>query len=155
MRFSFVLAGVLAASVLATCTRKSDTHAAPANAPPTFDDAATSAAIHAALLTPGSDVLYAAESLPPATAEGWASVEAGAEKVVEGARLMERGARPAGRSEWVRIAKAIEDNAQKSAAAARARNAEAVAAADGDFTAQCEDCHNAFRDHGGGMMKKP
>ncbi len=68
---------------------------------------------------------------------------------------MQSGSLPAGRPEWVRIAKAVEDNAQKSGEAARARNAEAMAMADGQFTAQCEDCHNAFRDTDGGMMARP
>ena len=69
--------------------------------------------------------------------------------------MLQAGSRPAGRAEWIRISGAVEEAARRSAAAAQARDMEALAAADGDFTAQCEDCHNAFRDAGGGMMQKP
>jgi hypothetical protein len=147
-----LLSGAFAST---SCTRKAGEPSAPAVPASSFTDASTGAQIHAALLTPGSDTLYAAESKPPTTAEGWTAVEAGAAKVVEGAALMQTGLRPTGRAEWVRIAKAVQDNAEKSAEAARNKNADALAAADGDFTTQCEDCHNAFRDKGGGMMSKP
>ncbi|MBI1360941.1 MAG: hypothetical protein GC155_11745 [Alphaproteobacteria bacterium] len=140
--------------VLAACSAKAPSTA---TAPPSpgYSDASTSADIHAGLLTPGSDTLYAAESEPPATPEAWAKVEAGAEQLIEGAALMQTGSRPEGRAEWIRISKAVEDAARRSASAAHAHDADALAAADGDFTAQCEDCHNAFRDAGGGMMRKP
>jgi hypothetical protein len=145
----------LALLALTGCTKAADAPVAPASGAPAFSDAATSAEIHAALLTPGSDALFAAESEPPKTDEGWIALEAAAGKVVDGARLLQTGARPAGRADWIRIAKAVQDGAQKSAEAAHAGNADALAAADGDFIAHCEDCHNAFRDAGGGMMTRP
>lgn len=122
----------------------------------TAADQKTSADIHAALLTPGSDALYAVEADAPATDEGWAAAQAAAAKVIEGAALMQTGHRPAGRPDWIRISKAVEDAARRAQDAVRKKDIDALAAADGDFTAQCEDCHNAFRDaEGHGMMSDP
>jgi hypothetical protein len=122
----------------------------------TAADQKTSADIHAALLTPGSDALYAVEADAPATDEGWAAAQAAAAKVIEGAALMQTGHRPAGRPDWIRISKAVEDAAKRAQDAVRKKDIDALAAADGDFTAQCEDCHNAFRDaEGHGMMSDP
>jgi hypothetical protein len=155
MRWLSILCVCLTAVLLTDCTPRENAAGREAAKTTDFSDASTSAQIHSALLTPGSDALFAAESNPPTTAEGWAGVEAGAHKVIEGAALLQTGSRPAKRPDWVRIAAEVEKAARKSQDAARARNIDALAAADGDFTAQCEDCHKAFRDAGGGMMSKP
>ncbi|MBI1361883.1 MAG: hypothetical protein GC155_16525 [Alphaproteobacteria bacterium] len=155
---SGTIGGLLATLSFAACAPKADTAGAATTKAPaadTFSDASTTAQIHAAWLTPGSDALYAAEASPPTTSEGWASVEAGATKVIDGAALLQTGSRPAGRDDWIRIAKAVEAATKKSLDAARAHDADALALADGDFTAQCEDCHKFFRDAGGGMMANP
>ena len=158
MRRSVAAIGIAAALVTA-CTPKVGKPSAgrpqEGATPSPHSEALTSPVIHARFLTPGSDVLFSAESMPPTTVEGWTAVEAGAKKVIDGAIMLQAGSQSAGRPQWLRIAKAVEDGAQKSAQAARAGNADALAAADGEFTAQCEDCHRFFRDTGGGMMSKP
>lgn len=153
------LIGVLGAFALCACSPKAGATASDPStltkATSTFSDASTSEEIHSSLLTPGSDTLFAAESEAPGDAKGWAAVQEAATKVVEGAQLLQIGSRPAGSPEWIRIAKAFEDAARRSGDAVRARNLDALAVADGDFTAQCEDCHNIFRDAGHGMMSSP
>ncbi|MFT3725710.1 MAG: hypothetical protein QM773_19280 [Hyphomonadaceae bacterium] len=137
------------------------TPARPSSAPPTSTSAtpsaaATSAEIHAAFLNPGSDALYAAEANTPIAAGDWARVEAAAVKMAEGAKRMQGGSQSEGRADWVRISKLVETAALRAREAARTKDADMLAAADGDFTAQCEDCHNAFRDKPGqGMMSDP
>ena len=67
----------------------------------------------------------------PLAAQEWANVEASAARMAEVAVLREREA-------------------------AQSKDVDKLAAADGEFTAQCEDCHNAFRDKPGkGMMSEP
>jgi hypothetical protein len=154
--FAWAVAVLAASACSPGSTGASPESAAAENGGRQFADSATSAEIHAALLDPGSDALYTAESEPPATDEGWAAVERAAAKMIQGAALMQTGSRPAGRAEWIRISKLTEDASRKSAAAVRERDVEKLAEADGEFTAQCEDCHNAFRDKaGGGMASEP
>jgi len=157
---TLLVTGAVALMVLAACAPKSTTpntgKEATASEGATFADAATSAEIHEAMLNPGSDSLYAVEADPPMSAEGWAAAEAAAGKVIDGAVELQAGVPPAGQLDWIRISKAVEDAARRAAVAARNKNVEALALANGDFTAQCEDCHNAFRDiDGGGMMSEP
>ncbi len=149
---------VLISLAIAGCAPKTAPTGGPAAGAdlPGLSAASTSADIHTALLNPASNTLYAAESDPPATAEGWAAVEAAAARIIDGARLMQTGLRSQGRADWVRISRLVEEAATRAAEAGRMQDADMLAAADGDFTAQCEDCHNAFRDAaGGGMMSEP
>src|SRR5690242_8305173 len=147
---SLLLLGGLCLLELVSCGPKADTSASPKFASGRdasgFTDSSTSADIHSGLLNPASDALYAAESDTPTTSDGWAAVQRAAAQMIEGATLMQTGSRPAGRAEWIRISKLVEAAARKSAEAVSAKNIELLAAADGAFTAQCEDCHNTFRD---------
>ncbi len=152
--------GAVTLMLLVACAPESTTSnvgkEAAASEGATFAKAVTSAEIHEAMLNPGSDSLYAVEADPPATAEGWAAAEAAAAKVIDGAVQLQTSARPTEQPDWIRISKAVEDAARRSAAAVRNKDVEALALANGDFTAQCEDCHNAFRDiDGHGMMSEP
>ena len=157
MRPSIAVIGIAAALVTACAPKVSKSSAALPQEGATSSshgEPLTSQMIHSRFLTPGSDILFSAESKPPTTVEGWTEVEAGAKKVIDGVIMLQAGSQSAGRPQWLRIAKAVQDGAQKSAQAARAGNADALAVADGEFTAQCEDCHRFFRDAGGGMMSK-
>jgi hypothetical protein len=146
----------LALMLAAACSPKSEAPSASAPpAAPSLTDASTVGEVHRALITPGSDALFAAEATPPTSEEGWRAVEAAAQKVVDGAALLQTGARPRDKAGWMRISKAVEDGARKSLEAARSKNIEALQMADGDFLAQCEDCHKIYRDAGGGMMADP
>jgi hypothetical protein len=156
---SWLLVGGFCLLALVSCSPKADTVAvgkpSADHQAAGFTTSSTSADIHSALLNPASDALYAAEADAPTTSEGWAAVQRAAEQMI-GATLMQTGSRPAGRPEWIRISKLVEAAARRSAEAARAKNVELLAAADGDFTAQCEDCHNTFRDAPGrGMTSEP
>ena len=110
---------------------------------------------HADLITPGSDALFNAESAPPDSDEGWRDVGAAAQKVAEGARLLQTGAHVRDTGDWLRLAKAVEEGALKSVSAAKTKDPDALLLADGEFLALCEDCHKIYRDAGGGMMASP
>lgn len=123
--------------------------------PASFAASATVANVHAALIIPGSDALFAAESNSPEGDAQWASLEAAAQKVIEGARHLQDPSRRRDDMEWARVAKALEDSAGKSLAAAAAQDIDTLPLANGDFVAQCEDCHTVYRDAGIGMMNNP
>ena len=134
------------------CSPKADNAAAPTHsvrAPLSVGQ------IHSQMIIPASDALYAAESDAPATDGAWAAIQAAAQKLIDGARLLESAPKAQADPQWLRISKAVEDGGSKSLTAVKAHNVEALQAADGEFTAQCEDCHKFFRDIGGGMMAKP
>jgi hypothetical protein len=100
-------------------------------------------------IIPGANALYAAEADAPAKPEASAALEAGANKLVEGAQLLRTGPRlDAPRP-------GVEDNACKALVAVQKKDLDAMTIADGDFTAQCEDCHKPYRDAGAGMMNHP
>jgi hypothetical protein len=152
---------IAAAALLAACTPRASTPAATssgqAEAPNPYgvSAASTVADVHALLIRPGSDRLYAAESDAPASDDGWKSVEAAAQKLADGADLLAVGPRARDQGDWVRLSKAVADNARKSLAAAQKKDVEALADADGTFTGYCEDCHKTYRDSGKGMMSQP
>lgn len=118
-------------------------------------DAANVKDVHDALIRPGSDALFAAEAAPPETDEGWRKLEIAAQQVVDGAARLQTGPRVRDRGDWLRIARAVEENAGKAIVAAKARDPDALLLADGDFLVHCEDCHKTYRDVGGGMMNDP
>jgi len=111
--------------------------------------------VHAALIIPGSDALFAAESKMPESDEQWAALKAAAQKVIEGARHLQDPSRRRDDMEWARIAKALEDGAGKSLAAVATQDIDTLPLANGEFVAQCEDCHTVYRDAGIGMMNNP
>lgn len=116
---------------------------------------ATVSDVHAMLIIPASDTLFAAESNPPDSAAGWASLEAAALEVIDGARRLQSPSRKRDDTDWVRLANALEDGARKSLAAARAKDMDTLPLANGEFVVQCEDCHTTYRDGGIGMMNSP
>jgi hypothetical protein len=118
-------------------------------------DAASVKDIHDRLIRPGSDALFEAEAAPPETDEGWRGLETAAQHVADGAARLQTGKRVRDQGDWLKFAKAVEENAKKSIAAARARDPDALLLADGNFLVHCEDCHNTYRDVGGGMMNDP
>ncbi len=111
--------------------------------------------VHDDFLTPGSDALFAAESDAAANPQLWTAAEAGATRLVSGAEQLQTGSRLKDSGRWLQISQAVAASARKSFDAVKRKDPDALAAADGEFTAQCEDCHNLYRDKGHGMMSDP
>ena len=144
-------AGALALSVLLTsaCSTKPD-ETAPAAAPTAaapagLSDASTTREIHNALIIPGSNLLFAAESEAPATDEAWAAVQDGAQKVIDGAGLLKTGSRPEGRAEWIAAADTVIAATKLTAEALGQKNAEDLVFTNGDMMTGCTSCHQQFR----------
>lgn len=135
-----------AALLLAACSPSAPGPAASAPAAPAPSPAARSAetiaTIHHALLIPGSEVLYSAESAPPEIAAAWKSVQDSAAKVARGAEQLSFG-RTEGDA-WTGLTRQLAAAAKASAAASAASNPEQLRAANEGIAAACTGCHQAY-----------
>ncbi len=117
---------------------------APAAAPG-LTDASTTRQIHDALIIPGSNLLFAAESEAPATDAAWVQVQDGAQKVLQGAALLKTGSRPEGRADWIAAAETVIAATKTTAEALGQKNAEDLVFTNGDMMTGCTSCHQQFR----------
>jgi len=154
MTRAFHIAAALAAAalVVSACAPKPEETPAsePAPAPEAagpagLTDASTTREVHDALIIPGSNLLFAAESEAPATDEAWAAVQDGAQKVLEGAALLKTGSRPEGRAEWIAAADTVIAATTTTAEALAQKNAEDLVFTNGDMMTGCTSCHQQFR----------
>lgn len=99
-------------------------------------------AIHRSLLIPGSELLYAAESAPPAAQEAWTTIRAGAGKVAQAAQqLMAQGqVHP----DWAAILGRLDAAARSAEAASASADTDRLRAADAALAEACNACHQAF-----------
>jgi hypothetical protein len=116
-------------------------------------DATKVQSIHVELMTPASDVLFQAESKPPATSAEWASIAARAADLVRAAKGLESVEWAKGQAQWLQFARGLARAAEQAARAAQDENQEALVSANGDIVSVCEDCHTKYRD-GGRSMKE-
>jgi hypothetical protein len=112
---------------------------------------ATIADIHTAIITPSSDALFSAESSPPMTPADWAHIRHSAEALAKSAKLLMSKDRPKDNKQWMLFARALRDESNRAAQAAKNGNAEAFISANGRIVAVCEACHDDYRDGGHGM----
>ncbi len=120
--------------------------AAQAAAPPVpAGDLSTPRAVHDALIIPGSNLLFAAESEAPADDTGWAAVQAGAQQVIDGAALLQTEALAQGRADWVVFAQTVIDNTKLTAEALAQNNTDDLVFTNGDMMTGCTGCHQAHR----------
>lgn len=145
MKHTHLAATGLALLLAASCAGGPE--AAPATPPsgPGLTDASTTRQIHDALIIPGSNLLFAAESEAPATDDAWAQVQDGAQKVLQGAELLKTGSRPEGRAEWISAAETVIAATRTTAEALAQKNAEDLVFTNGDMMTGCTSCHQKFR----------
>lgn len=157
-------AALLAGVLLAACSPKTETAAAPAApaAAPVassaamaataagagLSDASTTAEIHNALIRPGSQALFDAESSPPQDEAGWAKLQAAAQQVIAGANMLKTGSRPQGRAEWPTFADKVIAATKITADALAQKKADELVFTDGDMMEGCTGCHEKFRTGG-------
>jgi hypothetical protein len=158
MNLSSLLACSLAALMLAACAQPTEeagdqppapasagaeSPAAPAAAG--LSDASTTRDVHVALIIPGSNALFAAESAPPADDAAWPALQTAAQQVIDGAELLKTGSRPEGRAEWIAHADAVIAATRVTAEALAAKNADDLVFTNGDMMTGCTACHQQFR----------
>lgn len=106
----------------------------------------TTREVHEATIIAGSNALFGAETTPPETHEGWAALAAAAQKVIEGAQLLQSGNRPPGSSDWLMYAAEVELTTRATISGAiEARAPEEFVFLNGDMMAACTSCHQQFR----------
>ena len=135
----------LALLLTASCAGGAEKAEDAAASAPGLTDASTTRQVHDALVIPGSNLLFAAESEAPATDEAWAQVQEGARKVLEGAELLKTGSRPEGRADWIAAADAVIAATKTTAEALAQNNAEDLVFTNGDMMTGCTSCHQKFR----------
>jgi cytochrome c556 len=116
--------------------------AAPAPAPAETSSAELVEKIHHALLIPGSEVLYSAESAPPTIAAAWTAVQQSAAKVSQGAEQLAAGRK--GADTWNTLARQVAEAARASGAASAASDTDQLRLANEQLAAACTGCHQAF-----------
>ena len=116
-------------------------------------DRAEVISLHAQVITPASDVLFLAESQPPATPEAWEKVVTRAAELSRAAKGLESMESAKGQQAWLEFAHAFGAAAERAVRAARARNQDALVSANGDLVSVCEDCHAKYRDAGRSMKE--
>jgi hypothetical protein len=146
LRLAATALALLAAAACAAGPAEEPTPSAEPSASATgLTDASTTRQVHDALIIPGSNVLFAAESDAPATDESWASVRDGANKVIQGAELLKTGSRPDGRTDWIAAAETVIAATKVTAEALAQNNAEDLVFTNGDMMTGCTSCHQQFR----------
>lgn len=113
--------------------------------PKSLTDASTPRDIHNALIIPGSEALFAAESEPPKNDAEFKALADHAQQVIDGMGFMKTGSRPQGRAEWTAAAQTVEDNTKKTLAALKEKKADEMVFTDGDMMSGCTSCHQKFR----------
>jgi hypothetical protein len=132
---------------LAACAPEGDeTAEAPAaTSPATATDLSTPRAVHEALIIPGSNLLFTAESEPPTDDAAWAAVQAGAQQVIDGALALQSEPLAQGRADWSAFAQTVIDNTKLTAEALAQKNADDLVFTNGDMMSGCTGCHQAYR----------
>jgi hypothetical protein len=106
---------------------------------------ATIAEIHAAIITPMSDALFKAESSAPATIDEWTDMRRSADALAKSANLLASQERAKDKKQWMALARSLREESNRAAQAAKAKNIDALIAANGRIVAVCEGCHDDWR----------
>jgi hypothetical protein len=109
------------------------------------------AALHATIITPASNALFQAESIPPSTAQEWEKVRLSASELAQAASRLASQDVARGQDQWAKFAQALKRQAEQAGLAAQKRDQDGLVAANGDIVSVCEDCHVKYRDAGRSM----
>ena len=96
------------------------------------------------VIIPDSNIVFSVSNKAPKTDAEWAAVLKSAEKLVAGAQQLMPMGPDTGREPWVQFTQSLGASARKAAAAAKARNADAVVAAGDEMFEVCENCHRMY-----------
>jgi len=105
---------------------------------------ATVKEIMTALTVPSSDAIFDAQSEPPKTDEGWATVSTRALVLAEAGNLLMIGSRAKDKKEWMTRARAQVDAAVAVMKAATARDVESLSTAANALNETCDACHARY-----------
>jgi hypothetical protein len=131
---------------LTACASGGESPETPAAASPAAaTDISTPRAVHEALIIPGSNLLFTAESEPPADDAAWAAVQAGAQQVIEGALALQSEPLAQGRADWSAFAQTVIDNTKLTAEALAQKNVDDLVFTNGDMMSGCTGCHQTYR----------
>jgi cytochrome c556 len=107
--------------------------------------AATTKFVMTSVTDPSSKVVFEAAAEPPKDAAGWDAVQSGAQATADSARRLIRAVRGGNKSDWVDQANDLISAAGSAAAAAAARDPQALASAADALNGTCESCHKRFQ----------
>ena len=96
------------------------------------------------VIIPDSNIVFSVSNKAPKTDAEWAAVLKSAEKLVAGAQQLMPMGPDTGREPWVQFTQSLGASARKAAAAAKARDADAVVAAGDEMFEVCENCHRMY-----------
>lgn len=114
--------------------------------PATLTDASSVADVMHALVIPGSETLFAAETEgAPTDAAGWAKLRTATADVIHGAELLKSPSRSKGAA-WDATADTVIAATKITAQALAKNSADDLVFTDGDMMAGCTSCHQQFRD---------
>ena len=115
--------------------------------PATITPASSTGEVMHALVIPGSETLFAAETEDaPKDEAGWTRLQKATQDVLTGAELLKGAARSQGRAGWIKSADMVIAATKTSSANLAKKNTEDLVLTDGDMMAGCTECHQKFRD---------
>ena len=97
-----------------------------------------------AMVIPASDAVFKAAGEPPKDDAAWTALLNSAVTLTESGNLLLIGNRPAGRAEWMRMARAMVDAGAGAMKAVEGKNAEALSTASDQIYETCEACHAKY-----------
>lgn len=93
---------------------------------------------------PASDAVFNGAAEPPATAEGWASVGAGALMLAESGKLLMTGDFARDKGPWIEMASTLVKEAETAVKAADAREVKALEEVSDRLYVTCKACHDRY-----------
>lgn len=127
------------AALLCACHRAPEPPAAPA-----LEAFATTRQIMLGITIPTSDVVWQVGAKAPEDDAAWEKVQANAAALAESALLLTVGSRLQDREDWLKYCEALRQSAQAAAAAAQAKNVDAVLEAGDQIYEACDSCHAKY-----------
>jgi cytochrome c556 len=107
--------------------------------------AATTKHVMVTITEPSSKQIFEAAAEPPGDDASWTNIQSNAQATSDSAKRLIRAVRGGNKDTWVQLANAMAEAADKVAAAAAAKDANALATAGDTLFASCENCHKAFQ----------
>jgi hypothetical protein len=108
---------------------------------------------HAKAITPASDALFKAESMPASNAQAWDRIRASAGDLERAALRLASKDLAQDRTQWIEFAQALQVQAKQAVIAAEKQDQDALVTANGNIVSVCEDCHAKYRDAGRSMKQ--
>ena len=101
--------------------------------------------IHAKVITPASEALYAAETEIPGTDHAWDEIQGIAKELAKAGTTLAAAGTKSGDTAWQKLTVTLREEAENAARAAAKHNHEALVAANAKIVAACDACHRDYR----------